>query len=302
MYRKFYTRGIRKKGLKITPRLKRLLKEELREDIGIDDTTSDLFVSKNQFGVAHIIAKRRGILCGVDVVKAIYSLVDPDVKMKVRMQDGQLLRKGQKIIMVEGPLKSILKGERVSLNFLGQLSGIASLTNQFVNRIHDIRARIYDTRKTTPLWRALEKHAVRSGGGFNHRFGLYDQILVKENHWLFIQDDKILKKKIEQAKKKMFTEVEVRNLNELKRILPCRPDAILLDNFNIQNIKRAVQITKKCKPAPALEVSGGVSLSNIRKFAKTGVDRISIGALTHSAPVFDFSLIVTKVCEKKFEL
>ena len=189
-------------------------------------------------------------------------------------------------------------GERVALNFISHLSGVATLTRKYVEKVKGTNAQIYDTRKTTPLWRELEKYAVRSGGGTNHRIGLDDQVLIKENHWRSITNDKVIRRKINEAKKKKFTEIEVRDLNELRCVLPAKPHAILFDNFSLGKLKEGVQIAKRFHPTPVLEASGGVSLENVRAIAKTGVDRISIGALTHSAPAFDFSLLVRDIHSK----
>lgn len=282
-----------------------LIRRALKEDIGKGDITSNLIIPKDLSVEAEIIAKEDGVLAGGDVARLVFHLADKRVKFISRLKDGARLKKGDTIAILKGPARSILKAERTALNFLGHLCGVATLTSQFVSKVKGTNAKIMDTRKTTPLLRALEKRAVKTGGGFNHRMGLYDQVLVKDNH---IKILKILnskseiplgpeifsgqglnKSKIQILKQKRIKiEIEVKNLQELKEALKAGPDIIMLDNVNLGQIKEAVRL--RGRRNIKLEASGGVNLKNVRTIAKTGVDMISIGALTHSAPTLDVSL------------
>ncbi len=286
--------------MKISEKTRRLIHESLREDIGREDITTRLLVPKELKGEAMIDAKANGILCGGLVVKEVFRFIDSKLNLQQEVSEGSSFSKGKKIIRISGKISSILKGERTALNFLSHLSGIATITNQYVQKIKGTRARIYDTRKTTPLWRELEKYAVITGGGKNHRFGLWDEVLVKDNHWVAIQkawqkNPFLLKEKL--GKRKVPIQIEVGNLKELSCLLNGNfmPDRILLDNFSMRNLKEAVKMTRKRKHGILLEASGGITLRNVAAVAKTGVDRISIGALTHSAPAIDFSLTVLNV-------
>ncbi|MBI3999825.1 MAG: carboxylating nicotinate-nucleotide diphosphorylase [Candidatus Omnitrophica bacterium] len=284
----------------ISKRTRFLIRKALQEDIGPGDVTTDTLIPPSLLGRAYIQAKAKGIVCGGAVVKEIFHAIDPRLKVIQKIDDRSLISKGKKIFVLQGRAASILKGERVALNFLSRLSGIATLTRQFVVQTKGTHAKIYDTRKTTPLWRELEKHAVSIGGGKNHRFGLWDEVLVKDNHWSAIRG--LLEKthcryfsdrlKTKLVRKKVPIEVEVTGLKELPHLLggDFRPDRVLLDNFSISNLKRTVQFFKKNHIKVSLEASGGITLANVRRIAKTGVDRISIGALTHSSPALDFSL------------
>lgn len=244
-----------------------------------------------------IIAKEPGVLAGIFVSMAAFKLLDPKIKFMPLIRDGKTFRANAVISRVEGDVRSILSAERVALNFLSRLSGIATLTSQFVAKIRPYKAKILDTRKTTPGLRSLEKYAVAAGGGHNHRSGLYDQILIKDNHlkaacydWARIHS--ALKA---GEKRRVVTEVEVANIREFKEALKCRPDIIMLDNMSLKEIKKAVKLRDSLsaighRPSTKLEVSGGVSLNNIRTIAATRVDMISVGALTHSFKPIDFSM------------
>ncbi|MBI4372845.1 MAG: carboxylating nicotinate-nucleotide diphosphorylase, partial [Candidatus Omnitrophica bacterium] len=239
------------------PQIRSLIRQALREDIGSGDLTTKALVPPDLSGTAYIQAKSNGILCGGEVVKEVFRLIDSRLKVAQTVSDGGCVSKGKKVFILKGRLSSILKGERVALNFLGHLSGIATLTYQFAAKIKGTRAKIYDTRKTTPLWRELEKYAVRTGGGVNHRFGLWDEILVKDNHWAAIRP--LLEKtrcryfgeRLESAlaRKKVPVEIEVASLRELSHLLEgkFRPDRILLDNFSVRDIKHAVKFVKKMR-------------------------------------------------------
>ncbi len=287
--------------MKISNKTRSLIRQSLREDIGRGDITTHLLIPKNLKGKAFIEAKANGILCGGAVVKEVFRSVDLKLKVRQRISDASAVSKGKKVFQIFGRIASILKGERVALNFLSHLSGISTLTNRYVKKIKGTRAQIYDTRKTMPLWRELEKYAVITGSGENHRFGLWDEILVKDNHWVAIR--KLLKHRPSYLKEKLTdrkhvpVEIEVASLKEIIDLLNGSfiPDRILLDNFSVSDLKKAVRIVRKRKRRVLLEASGGITLKNVRQVAKTGVNRISIGALTHSVPSLDFSLSVSKI-------
>lgn len=280
-----------------------LIRKALQEDVGRGDITTELFVPSALRGQARIEMKSKGVFVGGPVAREVFLAVDPKLKVTQTLQEGSYVSKSHPVMNIQGRVSSILKAERVALNFLGHLSGIATLTHQFAAKMKGTRARIFDTRKTTPLWRELEKYAVRTGGGSNHRFGLWDEILVKDNHWKAVWH---LPEKtrcryfadcLKKVKKGIPVEIEVDGLRQLKHLLNSRlkVDRVLLDNFSVRELKKATAFVRKTYPRLLLEASGGINLSNVRQVAKTGVDRISIGALTHSAPAADFSLSLTKV-------
>lgn len=295
-------------NFKITPLTRTLLKRSLQEDIGTGDLATQTLIPKYQKGKAYIVARESGVFAGGFVVREVFRLRDASLRVKLHVKEGGRVQKGRRAVTVIGCVQSILEAERVALNFLGRLSGIATLTRAFVDKIRGTRAKIFDTRKTTPLWRELEKYAVRCGGGKNHRFGLWDEILVKNNHWQsqkFLCLLSLLAQKT--RRRKIPLEIEVRNLKELARLLEASfvPDRILLDNFPLRELRRAVIfvhgldyiLRKKYgirRKRPLLEASGGIELTNVRTIAKTGVDRISVGRLTHSPPALDYSLRLLK--------
>ena len=261
------------------------LKAALAEDAGKGDRTSQLLIPANAKGRAVIIARQSGIFCGERVVREVLRLAGRRLALRFFVKDGGRFSKNQKVIEVKGNVRAILKAERTALNFLGRLSGIAALTRQFVDQVKGFKVAILDTRKTTPLWRELEKEAVRIGGGKNHRFGLFDGLFVKENHRPFGNFKKL------RRFPKQF-EIEVRNYKELIEAVVLQPHTILFDNFKPGPLKKAVNLARKLNPEILLEASGGITLNNVRAFAATGVDQISIGALTHSVKSIDFSLLL----------
>ncbi len=273
-----------------------LIDMAIKEDIGGGDVTTDSLVPEWQTARGEVMAKEPGIVAGLPVANRVYKRIDKKVSFNARVEEGARVLPGRVLAEVSGPARSILCGERVALNFIQRLSGIATLTSQFVERIRDYHAKIYDTRKTVPGWRSLEKYAVRVGGGQNHRMGLYDQILIKDNHLRALEAGQALAKGVRLAREKapqwMLIEVEVKTLEELEEAIAANPDIILLDNMTLDMIARAVKSIRQTKPLhpPMVEVSGGVSLENVEAIAKTGVDRISVGALTHSAKALDISL------------
>ena len=266
----------------------------LREDIGDGDLTTDFFVSKNQQTKARIVAHERGIVAGTETATEVFRRVDPATKITVLRKDGSEVNPDETVLELRGPARAILKAERVALNFLQRLSGIATMTRKFVDAAGNEHVKILDTRKTTPGLRALEKAAVVAGGGANHRFGLFDMVLLKDNHLAVNAGfDAFAKavRKVRQARPNIQIEVEADTLEQVRALLEIDGiDIILLDNMKPAQIREAIALGKdKVK----FEASGGVTLKNIRQIGATGVDYISIGALTHSARAIDFSLELT---------
>jgi nicotinate-nucleotide pyrophosphorylase (carboxylating) len=268
----------------------------LREDIGDGDLTTDFFVSKNQQATARIVARERAIVAGAETAAEVFRRVDSAAEITVLRRDGSDVNPDEAVIELRGPARSILKAERVALNFLQRLSGIATMTRRFVDAAANEHVKILDTRKTTPGLRALEKAAVVAGGGANHRFGLFDMVLLKDNHLAVNAGfDAFAKavRRFREAKPNVQIEVEADALGQVRTLLKIDGiDVILLDNMKPAQIREAIALGKdKVK----FEASGGVTLKNIRQIAATGVDYISIGALTHSARAIDFSLELTPV-------
>ncbi|WP_029519797.1 carboxylating nicotinate-nucleotide diphosphorylase [Persephonella sp. IF05-L8] len=267
--------------------VRKKIEEFLLEDIGYQDLTTDnLDVAKDVEAV--LIAKDEGILAGVDIALEVFNVLDPDIKMEKYKNDGDKFQKGDQIIKLSGSGKSILKGERVFLNLVQKLSGIATTTNKYVQKLKGTSVKLLDTRKTTPGLRAFEKYAVRVGGGHNHRFALYDMVMIKDNHIALVGS---IAEAVKQIKSKVSPmvkiEVEVSSLDEFKEALETEADIIMLDNMDIQQIKKAVEINQGRKK---LEVSGNITLDNVEEYAKTGVDFISTGAVIHSSRWLDLSL------------
>jgi nicotinate-nucleotide pyrophosphorylase (carboxylating) len=265
-----------------------LIINALKEDVGTGDVTTEFLGLLNEKKTAFLIAKNCGVLCGIDVAKQVFLIVDNNLKITIYKNDGETIKKGDKIAKIEGKASAILIAERVALNFLQRLSGIATMTKSFTDKISGYRAKILDTRKTTPLLRNLEKYAVRTGGGFNHRFGLYDMILLKENHIRSAGSITNAVKAVKQKNTSYKIEVEVTNLKELDEAIKCDVDRVMLDNMDIETMTKAV---KKYKGRVEFEASGNVNLDNVQDIAKTGVNFISSGALTHSFKSLDISLL-----------
>lgn len=271
-----------------------LIKVSLEEDLdGTGDITSEAIISDSQRGNAVIIAKQDGIFAGGFVVQMVFFYVDPSIDVQINFEEGARIEKGVTVASISGSVKKILIAERTALNFLSRISGIATLTHQFVNKLKGSKIKILDTRKTIPGWRFLDKYAVVAGGGINHRIGLFDMILIKENHIAAaggLNNAVILCKNYLHANKmKLPIEVETRTLEEVKMAAEANVDRIMLDNMTKEQIIEAVKIVNG---KAELEISGGVKLSNIENYYDTGVDYISIGHLTHSAPAFDYSLLL----------
>ncbi|MDP8230958.1 MAG: carboxylating nicotinate-nucleotide diphosphorylase [Candidatus Gorgyraea atricola] len=263
----------------------------LGEDVGGGDITSGAIFEKDMIVLADIVAKEECVLCGIDVAKWVFTALDERIIFRSIYNDGATIKKGKKIASIKGPVKNILTCERTALNFLSRLSGVSTLTAEFVEKIKKTKAKIFDTRKTMPGMRVLEKYAVRVGGGSNHRMGLWDQVLIKDNHLSLCS----IEDAVARAKNKHYKniEVEVDNLGDFKKALASGADIIMLDNMTLEDIRKATRLgtsNKRQGTRVMLEVSGGINLENVAKIARTGVDRISIGALTHSAPSVDFSL------------
>jgi nicotinate-nucleotide pyrophosphorylase (carboxylating) len=269
----------------------------LAEDIGRGDITSAYFVAPTLQAFARIVARERAVVAGVDTAAEVFRRVDDSLQVTVLQPDGSSLMGGETILEIRGAARSILTGERVALNFLQRLSGIATLTRHFVEGAGKSKAKILDTRKTTPGLRALEKAAVKAGGGENHRFGLFDMVLVKDNHLLANTGHNGLAAAIQRVRQEqpgIRVEVEADRLEQVRSFLEMDGiDVILLDNMPPAEMREAVALGKK--KGVMFEASGGVTLKNIRQVASTGVDYVSVGALTHSAPAVDLSLELTHV-------
>lgn len=266
----------------------------LQEDVGSGDITTDNLIPEEALSTADIFAKADGIVSGLVFAQQLLSEFSPSLHLIPKVSSGSVVKTGDLIAVIEGKTRDILRIERTLLNFLKHICGVATLTSLFVKEIEGLSVQILDTRKTTPGMRALEKQAVIDGGGHNHRIGLYDMVLIKENH-LSAHKDQSLLELITDLKKKipvgMQIELEVNSFELLEKAIHCPVDFIMLDNFKIAEVPKAVAIIKKAAPKILIEVSGNVNLQTVRKYAETGVDRISVGALTHSAPVLDLSII-----------
>jgi len=272
---------------KIIEAAKPLIDLALAEDVGKGDVTTVATVPEGKEGRAVIIAKAYGIVCGLPIAAEAFRNVDAAIRLTHLASDGEPVAPGDVVAALSGPLRGILTAERTALNFLTHLSGIATLTARFVDVVAPYRAVILDTRKTTPGWRILEKYAVRCGGGRNHRMGLYDMVLIKDNHIAACGSLAEAVRRVRAAGISLPIEVEVRTLAELEEALSLGVDRILLDNMDIPTLRKAIA---RAKGKVELEASGGVGLENAAEIAACGVDYISIGALTHSAPALDFSL------------
>ncbi|MBN1865669.1 carboxylating nicotinate-nucleotide diphosphorylase [Candidatus Sumerlaeota bacterium] len=267
----------------------------IKEDVGSGDVTSQATVPAAQEGVGSILAREAGILCGVDVARAVMRLVDPGVKVEIRVRDGEEIGRNVEIARLYGKMRSILAAERIMLNFLQHLSGVATLTRRYVDLFRELGSgvRVTDTRKTTPLWRELERHAVRAGGGINHRFALYDMYLIKNNHVDAAGGVGEALRRVWKSnpRRRLRVAVETRNIAEVREALEVGADLVLLDNMRRSQMRRAVEILAG---RVQTEATGGVSLRRARALASLPVDRVSIGALTHSAPALDIALRVRR--------
>ena len=261
--------------------VKKALKEDLRP---LGDITTNLITTKDKKVKAKIIAKQNGVVAGLDFCKAAFRNIGKETLFSKKVNDGSKVKRGKIIATIVAKTKTILTAERTALNFLSHTSGIATLTHEFIKKVNK-KTKICCTRKTTPNLRLLEKYAVRKGGGFNHRYNLSDEIMIKDNHISTEANLKTLIKKAIKTKKTITVEIE--NINQLKQVLDLKFKRILFDNMNIKTLKKCLKL---CKNKYETEYSGDANLKNVKKISNTGVNRISIGALTHSAKAFNFSL------------
>ena len=273
-----------------TPAVQRLLDLALEEDVGRGDVTSAAVIDETQEAEADIIAGERGVVCGLGLMEAVFTRFDWRTRVRAKVSDGDPVAKGTLVASVRGPAPALLAGERTALNFLQHLSGVATLAQAFVAACEGAKVRVADTRKTTPGVRALQKYAVRTGGGANHRSDLASGVLIKDNHIALVGSVReAVRRARAGAPHVLRIAVEVDDLNQLDEALEAGAEVILLDNFQIREMTEAVKRVRERAPKTVIEASGGVSLDRIRDISKTGVDVISIGALTHSARAMDFS-------------
>jgi len=266
------------------------IKQALREDLGDGDVTTECTIPPDKIIEGRLIAKEEGVIAGLIVFEKTFQLLDQTVECRFNVKDGEWVKSGAVIAVIKGSARAVLSGERVALNFLQRMSGIATLTRRMVDAVKGTKAKILDTRKTAPGLRYFDKWAVRLGGGANHRIGLYDMVLIKDNH---IAACGSIAEAVNQVRKcdkrKRPIEVEVKNMQELKEALDLGVDRIMLDNMSPEQMRRAAEI---CNGKIPLEASGNITLKNVAEVAKTGVDFISVGSLTHSVKALDISLLV----------
>jgi len=268
----------------------KLIRLALEEDIGPGDVTTEALIEPDRVARAVIVAKESLVLAGLQVAREVFATLDPAMSFETSFQDGDRAGSGDEILTTYGKLQALLTGERTALNFVQRLSGIATLTRQYVDRVAGSNVRLTDTRKTIPGWRRLEKYAVRIGGGHNHRFGLYDGILIKDNHIVACGGISEAVAGVRNNRPHLLRiEVEVADINQVKEALENGVDIIMLDNMDLNDIDEAVRLVDG---RALVEVSGGVTLDTLPEIANTGVDIISIGALTHSARAVDISMRV----------
>jgi nicotinate-nucleotide pyrophosphorylase (carboxylating) len=272
--------------------IEEIIDRALAEDLGKGDITTEALISGDRQGTGFIVARKEGILAGINVAKQVFHRVDPELKVEVLLEDGATVKPGSQVGKVSGSIASILKAERTVLNFLQLLSGIASETNRYVETVKGLPVRIMDTRKTTPGLRSLEKHAVRAGGGENHRMSLGDGILIKDNHLAALRSQglnirEIVARARQKSPQRASVEVEVETVAEALEAVEAGADTVMLDNMSLEDMRKAV---KSIHGRALIEASGGITLDNVRAVAETGVDLISIGALTHSVRALDISL------------
>lgn len=277
----------------VSDNLDDLIKMALAEDIGDGDVTTEYFVSPHLKAKAVMAARGEGVLSGVNVAAKVFKTVDPELKVQILLNDGDKVAKNAVVMVIEGSARSLLTAERTALNFIQRLSGVASETHKYVSKIAHTTARILDTRKTTPGYRLLQKAAVRHGGGTNHRLGLYDRAMVKDNHLMTSGDLTLMQASIDKLKEEkpnVEVQLEADNLEQFASFLDLRGvDHVLLDNMSPDMLRKAVSMRGQSM-RPLLEASGGITMESLVPIAETGVDFISVGALTHSAPSLDLGL------------
>jgi len=298
-----------------------LVQRALAEDVGSGDATVLATIPASAKGRAHILARQDLICAGLPLAEAVFRALDPEMQIEFRAKDSEAVGKGRDLLHLDSSGRAILTGERTALNFLAHLSGIATLTHKFVERLAGTNTRIRDTRKTTPGLRLLEKYAVKMGGGTNHRIGLYDAVLLKENHIALAGGVKqalgqahaytalharpsamTAYEEVEPPSRTLGTplpvQIEVRDLKELRQAVEAGADSVLLDNMSVAQASEAVALAKQLRPSVLVEISGGITLENARAYAETGADFLSSGSLTHSAPAADLSLLVDTIVDK----
>jgi len=288
--------------------IKEIVQLAIKEDIGAGDITSKIFIPEGSESEGILIAKETGIIAGLPVARYVLSQIDKDLLLTVNIEDGSRVEKGSVIASVKGLTLSLLSAERLVLNFLQRLSGIATATNRFAEKVRGYKTQILDTRKTTPGWRYLEKYAVKTGGGANHRMGLYDQILIKDNHLKIMESEKengdissLVRKAREQIADEVLIEVEVEDLCQIKDVMDAGVDIILFDNMVPSKTSEAVEMVKEFENSRRAgtgrtiltEASGNITVKNVEEYAKAGVDRISVGMITHSARALDISFDIS---------
>ncbi|MEW6557140.1 MAG: carboxylating nicotinate-nucleotide diphosphorylase [Elusimicrobiota bacterium] len=268
--------------------LETIVKLALKEDVPKGDITTNILIPKNKVVSARFVVKENGIVCGLGIAKTVFRQLDKKIIFLKKIKDGQEIKSGRVIAEVKGNARVILTGERTALNFLQHLSGIATLTNKYVERVKSkkLKVKIYDTRKTTPLLREFEKYAVRCGGGYNHRMNLSEMVLIKDNHLKLIsQFPNFLVSQFRNLK----IEIEAQKFGQVKKFVKLKPDIIMLDNMRYQQMKKAIKYIRKNSNCE-IEISGNINLKTVKKIAALKPDRISIGKITHSAPALDISL------------
>jgi nicotinate-nucleotide pyrophosphorylase (carboxylating) len=271
--------------------IRSIIQSAIEEDAGAADVTTTAVLTGEETGTARALAKSAVVVAGMDVFKETFLFLDPGMQFKGCCKDGEVVEKGGCLAEISGNLSSMLTAERVALNFLQRMSGIATLTRRYVDEVKGTKAKILDTRKTAPGIRYLDKYAVRIGGGHNHRFGLYDGVLIKDNHIAAAGGiSQALARVYGRLPHTLKVEIEVKNLQELEEAMNSGAEVIMLDNMSLEDMGKAVAAASGRVP---LEASGNVSLANVRKIAETGVDFISVGALTHSVAAADISLMIT---------
>ncbi|MGQ9464463.1 MAG: carboxylating nicotinate-nucleotide diphosphorylase [bacterium] len=272
-------------------KFKKIVRTALKEDLGKGDITTDSIIPPNTQTLGIIFPKEEGVLCGVNIARYVFEEIDKNINFEAKMEDGTEFSPGMTIATVIGPARSCLKAERTALNFLQKLSGIATLTRKFVKLINNDRIKIMDTRKTTPGLRIMEKYAVKTGGGYNHRFGLYDMILIKDNHIEIAGGITNAVNAVRQnsKRKRIFIEVEVKTMDELKEAIALGVNRVMLDNMHLEQLDQAIKYVRASKKKIEIEVSGGIDIDNIVNYSGLDIDCISIGALTHSAPAIDIA-------------
>jgi len=286
------------KGRKLlNRRVKRLIENALKEDLHNGDITTEILFNNLKISKKGIIkSKSEGIIAGIDIAEYIFKYIDNTLNIRKLFNDGDSIKKDDIIMEIEGNVTSILKAERTALNFLIHMSGIATLTNEFIKKLNNPKIKILDTRKTLPNLREIEKYSVKVGGGENHRYNLGEMVLIKENHLNSFGDIKTALKKIKTSEKlgNKKVEIEIERYEDLKECIEYPPDIIMLDNMSIDEIKKSIEFIRKNLKDTKIEVSGGITIDNIENYKELDIDFISIGTITHSARSLDFSLLIEK--------